>query len=148
MKTTARPKTKRKRMGKSPNARSLAWLRSFGWTACIVEQTVPGCFLKRDAFGLADIMCFDGMPGTLYVQATTETHLGDHMRKAEEIAALRTMLERGNRFEIHVFGKRAIAPQPGVKRTKAAAFAYEMRRVEAVLNDNVVTWHEREAVHD
>ena len=137
----AAPK-KRKKMGMSPTARSLAWLRSFGWPAQVVEQTLPRCFIKRDLFGLADIVALDGKPGVLLVQATTETHLGDHMQKASEIATLRTILTLGNRFEIHVYGKRMTAPQPGVKRTKSAAVYYEMRRVEALYRGDTVIWEE------
>ena len=137
----AAPKKKR-RMGKSPNARSLAWLRSFGWRAQIVEQTLPRCFIKRDLFGLADIACLDTEPGMRLVQATTETHLMEHIAKAEGIADLRTLLDAGNRFEIHAFGKRVVVPQHGVKRTKAAAFSYHMRRITARLGGGVVKWHE------
>ena len=136
-------KKKRKRMGVSPTARSLAWLRSHpGWIAAVVEQTLPRCFIKRDLFGLADIACIDDEPGVLFVQATTETHLGDHVAKAEAQAALVRLLGTGNRFEIHVYGKRVMVPRPGVKRTRAGAFEYVMRRVSARLDGGAVTWHE------
>ena len=139
------PKKPRKRMGQSPNARSLAWLRSFGWHAQIVEQTIPRCLIKRDLWGLADIACLDGEPGVRFVQATTESHLGAHTEKALAQAALVPLLAAGNRFEIHLYGKRMIAPQPGVKRTRTAAFQYEMRRVSARLVAGVVRWHEEGA---
>lgn len=139
---TPAPK-KRKRMGMSPTARSLAWLRSYGWTAQVVEQTLPRCFIKRDLFGLADIACLDGYQGVRFVQATTETHLGDHIAKAKAQAALLTLLSAGNRFEIHVYGKRQIAPQSGVKRTKKAAFEYVHRRIVArLMDDGSILWRE------
>ena len=40
----------------SPTARSLAYCRKMGWTAGVVEQTIPKTFIKRDFLGFADMI--------------------------------------------------------------------------------------------
>lgn len=40
----------------TPTARSLAECRKRGWHAQVVEQTIPRTFIKRDLFGVIDII--------------------------------------------------------------------------------------------
>lgn len=40
----------------SPTARALAECRKRGWVAQVVEQTIPRTFIKRDLFGVIDII--------------------------------------------------------------------------------------------
>lgn len=141
----AAPKKKRRKMAVSPTRRSLAWLRTRGWPAQVVEQTIPRCFIKRDLFGLVDIVVLDGQPGVLGVQATSGDNVAAHKTKAEEQAHFRAWLGAGNRFEIHGWTRRAASPQAwGARKRSGAKMAVriELRRVVAGLVGDVVTWRE------
>jgi hypothetical protein len=43
-------------MGMSPTARTLAECKRRGWIAQVVEQTIPRTFIKRDLFGIIDVI--------------------------------------------------------------------------------------------
>ncbi len=136
------PKKRRKKMGVSTMQRTLAWLRSHGWTAQIVEQTIPRCFIKRDLFNCIDIVAVRPNSPILGVQTTSGPNVGAHLTKCEEQAPLRDWLAAGALFHVHGWAKYAMAPQPGVKRTKKAAFEYRLRLITARLDGGVVKWHE------
>lgn len=40
----------------SPTARTLAECKKRGWIAQVVEQTIPRTFIKRDLFGIIDVI--------------------------------------------------------------------------------------------
>lgn len=151
--TDARPVLpKRKRMGVSPTRRSLAWLKSHGWIAEVVEQRlpIPGKFVTRDLFNCIDVVAVRP-PGARYDECNGAELLGvqvtasavtARMNKSEQQAPLRDWLAAGARFEVHGWVKRKIAPQPGVKRTTEGAFEYRLRRVAARLSATGISWHE------
>ena len=41
---------------KSPTARTMAALRSEGWTVEVVEKWIPGAQIRRDLFGVIDVL--------------------------------------------------------------------------------------------
>lgn len=43
-------------MSMSPTARTLKECRKRGWIAQVVEQTIPRTFIKRDLFGIIDVI--------------------------------------------------------------------------------------------
>jgi hypothetical protein len=67
---------------KSPTARSLEECRKRGWHAGVVEQTIPHTFIKRDLFGIIDIVAItpDGIVG---IQATSGTNHAARIAKAQ-----------------------------------------------------------------
>ncbi len=72
-----------------------------GWIPDDAERTLPGTFIRKDAFGLADIISIrTGGPGTLYIQATSWSNHAARRKKALESPNLRPLLQDGNRFVI------------------------------------------------
>ena len=67
------PVLRRKRGGVSPTARTLAECRNRGWHAQVVEQTIPRTWIKRDLFGVIDIVAITPT-GILGIQATGGGH--------------------------------------------------------------------------
>lgn len=129
----APPKKKRRKMGVSPTRRTLAWLRSHGYVADVVEQTLPRCFIKRDLFGCFDIVAVKTGAPILAVQ-TTSTRTAERTVKIEASGPARDWLLAGGSIEVHGW----------VKRVKGGVFHYGLRRLSATFADGVVTWHEEE----
>lgn len=66
----------------SPTQRTLALLKSRGWTAGVVEKWVPGAFIRRDLFNIIDIIALTGTQ-IAGVQSCGEA-FADHRKKIEE----------------------------------------------------------------
>lgn len=73
---------KRKR---SPHTQlALRWLRDDGWEAVqVVEHYVPGAGVRRDLFGIADVLAI-GARGTLAVQVTSRSNVASRVTKVTE----------------------------------------------------------------
>jgi hypothetical protein len=88
------PKKKRKKPV-SATKRALAECRKRGWVAQVVEQTIPRVFIKRDLFGVIDIIALtpDGIVG---IQATAgDGHHTEHLRKIYAEPRAKLWLEVG-----------------------------------------------------
>jgi hypothetical protein len=75
----------------SPTALTLRALRRDGYTAQVVEHWVPGANVRRDLFGIVDVLAIRGEE-TLGVQATSDSNVSARVRKiaeSEHIAAIR-----------------------------------------------------------
>ena len=76
----------------SPTARSLAHLRAQGWTVDVVERWIPGANIRRDCFGLFDLIAI--RPGeTMGVQVASGSNVAARIRKLTEhpdLAAVRS----------------------------------------------------------
>jgi hypothetical protein len=66
----------------SPTARTLIRLRSQGYIAEKVEQTIPHTFIKRDFLGFIDILAI-GKGHILGVQATSQSNITSRIAKIE-----------------------------------------------------------------
>lgn len=103
----------------SPTARTLALLRSEGWIAQVVEQTIPTTYIKRDLFHCLDIVAIKVGEPVLGVQVTTGSNMADRIAKIEGLEA--SMVWRAvARLEVH--GWRKVGPRGEQKR-------WECRRV-------------------
>lgn len=92
----------------TPTARTLAECRKRGWTAQVVEQTIPRTFIKRDLFGVIDIIALTPQGQTIGIQATGD-NAGDMARRERKIIAeprAKLWLECGNLLEVWGWGKR------------------------------------------
>ena len=69
----------------TPTARTLAECRKRGWIAQCVEQTIPHTFIKRDLFGVIDIVAVTP-DGILGIQATGGSG-GAHAARRDKIKA-------------------------------------------------------------
>ena len=85
--------------GLSPTARSLAQLRSEGWTAQVVERWNPHAKVRVDFFGVIDILAC--RPGeTIGVQACAGSSHSSRVAKVAAEPRTRVWLEAGNRLEV------------------------------------------------
>jgi hypothetical protein len=89
----------------TPTTRTLAECKRRGWTAQVVEQTIPYSFIKRDLFGIIDILALTEN-GILGIQATSGTNHSARITKARAEPRLATWLARGGSFEVWSFAKR------------------------------------------
>lgn len=90
-------------MKSSPTQKSLAWLRSHGWTAVVVEHWNAHARCTQDLFGFADILAI--RPGrTLLVQTTTASHLANRTAKIDRVPVARAWLDESSAREIEVHG--------------------------------------------
>lgn len=102
----------------TPTQRTLKLLRSQGFAAQVVEQTIPKTFIKRDLYGIIDIIAVNATY-TLGIQTTSGSNVAARIRKAIESEHLQLWLSAPNRrFLIH--GWRM------VKKTRK----YECREIE------------------
>lgn len=84
----------------SPTALTLRRLRADGALADVCERWVPKVMVRRDLFGLFDVIALDDFSGVLGIQATTEAHAADRVRKMRASPVLARWLARGNRAEV------------------------------------------------
>ncbi len=102
-------KPKRKKPYAASNASKKA-LEQEGWTVTVVEQTIPHCFIKRDAYGFGDLLCCSPSKGIMLVQATGSTGGGNmSARVTKTLAEPRhaIWLASGGRIQIHCWTVRA-----------------------------------------
>ncbi len=94
----------------SPTQRALAELKRRGWPAGVVEQTIPKMFIKRDLFGVLDIVAIvppTESPG--YILGIQVTSGPNHAARIAKIAAeprATKWLEAGGRIEVWSYSKR------------------------------------------
>lgn len=129
-----------------PTQRTLEFLRTRGWRACVVEQrlAIPGSkFVKvtRDAFGFGDILAIrQDTPGAFMLQVTTRPHVNSHIdkvmddtmenRKGDRVPNkirdnLIVWLSAGNRFEIWGWDKGGARDEAKGWRFRRMRFYYE-----------------------
>jgi hypothetical protein len=89
----------------TPTARSLAYLREHGYVAAIVERWIPGANVRRDLFGILDLVAIrDGE--TVGVQVTSGSNVAARIRKIEDSPALPHLRAAGWRLLVHGWRKR------------------------------------------
>ena len=94
-----------KRKGLSPTARTLAECRRRGWIAQVVEQTIPRTFIKRDLFGVIDIVAVTTESCILGIQATSGTNHAARISKALAEPRIIPWLRAGGFVEIWSWAK-------------------------------------------
>ncbi len=87
----------------SPTALTLRALRRDGYTAQVVEHWVPGANVRRDLFGIVDVLAIRG-DETLGVQATSDSNVSARVRKIAESEHIAAIREAG--WSVFVFGWR------------------------------------------
>ena len=94
----------KKKKRKSPTARSLEQLRKDGYTAEVVERSLPHFFVSKDFFGFADIIYVTGA-SIVALQVTAGTHHSH--RKIKILAEPRALLwlKAGGLIEIHTWNE-------------------------------------------
>lgn len=104
----------------SPTARTLAYCKSHGILAGVVERYIAPFGLHRkfghkvDLFGCIDVIALDDQPGVLGIQATSDQTGGNSSVRVAKIrtqcsAAARAWLARGNRLQVWAWAKKGPA---------------------------------------
>lgn len=101
---------RRKKKPFSANAKTLEYCRKLDWPAQTVEQTVPKTFIKRDLFGVIDIVAVTGGEPAhpariLGIQATSGRH---HAARVDKILAeprARAWVDAGGLLEVWTWEK-------------------------------------------
>lgn len=91
----------------TPTQRSLALLRSAGYTVQVVERWNPFARVRQDLFGFIDIVAVrPDLPGVLAIQSTSRANIAARRTKIAEEARARVWLAAGNAIVIHGWAKR------------------------------------------
>lgn len=114
-------------MKTSPSSRSTQHLKTEGWFVARVEQTIPHTFIKRDAFGWADLLACHPEKGIALVQVTSGSNLAARITKARTVAGpLTAFLLAGGKLLAH--GWRKVGPR-GERKT------WQLREVSLSIQD-------------
>lgn len=131
----------------SPTQRSLAYCRSRGLDAGIVERWNAHARIRQDFMGFADLIVNDG--GALAVQATSGSNAAARRAKILTNPCASRWLENGMRVEVWAW-RRVVVRKKGGSRVKR----WKLRRDPVTLADfeagNVDAWGDAsiEAVQD
>lgn len=102
------PTPKKKRAKNfAANNESRKMLESEGWSVAVVEQRIPHCFITRDAFGFADLICCAPHRGILAVQVTSGGNGPARIAKIRQEARAGIWLTAPGRIQVHDWRKRA-----------------------------------------
>lgn len=123
------PERKKRKPSKTPTARTLEYCRKHGWIAQCVEQTIPKMFIKRDLFGVIDIIAITPERQIIGIQATGDSVSGNvSTRKHKILAEPRALawLLTGARLEVWGWGKRGAQGERKLWRLRVEPIAAEM----------------------
>jgi hypothetical protein len=81
-------------------------LRADGWTAQVVESWIPRLNIRRDLWGIGDVLAMKPGEPLLLVQCTSAANVSARIAKAKAEPRLRTWLACGQRFEVWGWDKR------------------------------------------
>lgn len=87
--------------------RTLAALRAEGWTVDVCERWIPGARVRRDLFGLLDIVALKG-DQTMGVQCTSSANMAARVKKLAESENIGALREAG--WTVEVWGWRKSKP--------------------------------------
>lgn len=88
----------------SPTQRSLKLLRDSDWDIEVVEKWIPGANIRRDLFGIIDLLGVKGMQ-TLGVQTTSYSNLSARLKKMGDSPMIGKLREAGWLLEAHGWKK-------------------------------------------
>jgi len=92
-------------MSWSPTQKSLEWCRRLGYTAEVVEKTIPRTYIKKDLFGFIDIVAIKEGE-TLGVQATSMSNMAARVTKIMDSDLYHTVKDAGWKIEVHAWERR------------------------------------------
>jgi hypothetical protein len=143
----AKPKRKKARRKRSPNALTKDLGVRLGWSVAVVEQRLPHTFITRDLFNVIDLVALDGLPGMIGIQATSDDgggHSGARMEKISASAEAVRWLRAGLRIEVWAW-KRYAEPSSSAIVDKSTGDAWDVVRMAASLEDNEIVWDDVES---
>lgn len=85
----------------NPTSFALKLLKKEGYTAQVVEHWVPVAHVRRDLFGIIDIVAVkEGIFGVLGIQVTSKSNISARINKAKTNKSLLVWYKAGNNFEV------------------------------------------------
>jgi hypothetical protein len=101
------PRKARKRPIKTTQL-TLAEMRGRGYELVdVVEKRLPRCFITKDLWGIADVVCVGGPDDEIVaVQTTTDSNLSKRRTKILDSASIAVLRRVGIRFLLHGWRKR------------------------------------------
>lgn len=96
----------------SPTQRSLKILRDDGWLCDVVERWIPGANIRKDLFGIGDILAIKPGERPKLIQVTS-TGVSARIKKIQLNKDLETVL---NVFDVEVHGWRKNSKNRFVQR--------------------------------
>lgn len=90
----------------SPTQRTLAEMRSRGYTAQVVEKWNPWAKIRQDLFGFIDVLCV-GNGETVAVQCTSGSNVASRVKKIADSDDMPTIRKAGWRILVHGWRKDA-----------------------------------------
>jgi hypothetical protein len=88
----------------SPTQRSLKRMRDLGYLVDVVERWIPGACIRKDLWGIADLLCLRGKE-ILAVQVTSGSNVSARVKKIADSENLPIIREAGVRLEVHGWRK-------------------------------------------
>lgn len=84
----------------SPTSLTLRYLRRTGFFAEVCERWIPRANVRRDLFGIGDILAVTPDAPPLLVQCTSLANVSARIAKARNCPGLAIWLRTGSRFEV------------------------------------------------
>jgi hypothetical protein len=95
-------------MSSSPTRRTLEHLRKAGFVLVdVVEKWIPGANIRRDLFGIIDVLAVDANGAITGVQATSGDNVAARVAKITDSDAVHILRLAGWRIVVHGWRKNA-----------------------------------------
>jgi hypothetical protein len=98
----------------TPTALTMRHLRRAGYLVDVVERWIPGAEIRRDLFGIGDLLAATVDEPPLMVQATSLGNVSARVKKARGCPALAVWLRTGARFQVFGWAKFAGTWRPKI----------------------------------
>lgn len=89
----------------SPTQRSLKLMRERGFHAEVVERWIPGANIRRDLWGIADILSISDSGSLAVVQATSASNVAARVTKIADSPLIGYLRKAGIKILVHGWRK-------------------------------------------
>jgi hypothetical protein len=93
----------------SPTSRTLALMRSRGFYAEVVERFIPGANIRRDLFGVLDVLCLGDNGELVGVQCTSLSNVSARIKKIAESPLIARLRKTNIRILVQGWQARKVA---------------------------------------
>jgi hypothetical protein len=107
----------------TPTGLTLRYLRRNGYLCDVAERWIPGAGIRRDLFGIIDLLAIGIDEPVLGIQCTSLANVSSRLKKAQHCPALAVWLRTGARFQVIGWAKRRGRWLPKIVELKGADMA-------------------------
>lgn len=104
-------------MKRNLNAKSVSYLRERGYMAAVVEHYNARSRRRADLFGFIDVIAVSETGRTVFVQATSASHVADRLRKMSSPPVLANAIALCSRARVVIIGWPAAGDRRGPRET-------------------------------